>query len=63
MKTKALPTSITAMLMPAHLSVVEQLALELSETMRVIHGGIWRVQIDHTARIVIVVPHIEHGGA
>jgi hypothetical protein len=36
---------------------VEQAALSIATAMSTIHGGQWRVQIDHLAGLVVVVRH------
>jgi len=54
----ALPPSITKALAPTNdlAAEVEYRARQLVEAMRAVHGGEWRVQIDHDLHLVIVAP-------
>jgi len=38
-----------------HMRVKKQVA-EVAYRMALIHGGDWRVQVDHDARLVLIVP-------
>lgn len=55
MKTSILPTSITALLQPNLIDEAQAMADELAVLMARLHGGKWRVQLDHSARFVLVV--------
>lgn len=35
---------------------VKRLTAEVAIAMALIHGGDWRVQVDHQARLVVIVP-------
>jgi len=35
---------------------VKRLSAELSATMALIHGGDWRVQVDHEAQMILIMP-------
>lgn len=55
MKSRTLPKSLTDALRPrADLALVSQLASELEEAMRLIHGGDWYIVIDHEVGFVMV---------
>lgn len=55
MKPRAIPKSLTDALQPkADFKLVAQLAAEMAEAMRLIHGGAWRILIDHETHFVVV---------
>lgn len=55
MRPRTLPTSLTDTLRPTgNVELVRQLADELAESMRLIHGGAWRILIDHEVHFVVV---------
>lgn len=54
----ALPPSLTKALAPTNelVAEAEYRGRQLVEAMRAIHGGEWRIKIDHRVQLAIVVP-------
>lgn len=56
MKARTLPKSLTDTLRPSgDVELVRQLSSELSEAMRLLHGGEWRILICHEEDCPLVV--------
>lgn len=41
--------------------VIKRKAAEISTAMALLHGGDWRIEIDHQARFVLVAPRLASG--